>query len=80
VQGANGTLSKLHWKVLPAMLAVNVNVAVVLLVAVPGFDVIVVFGAVRSIVHVNNPGLVSMLPAGSMARTRNVWPPAANAL
>jgi hypothetical protein len=51
---------------------VKVNVALVLLLAVLGFPLIVVFGAVRSIVQINTAGEPSTLPAGSIARTRKV--------
>ena len=79
--GANGAVSRLHANVLLATLPVKVNVAIVLLLGSVGRGfVIVVFGAVRSIVQLNTAGLPSVLPAGSMARTRNVCPPAANTL
>src|SRR6185369_6876479 len=41
-----------------------------------GLESIVVFGAVRSTVHVWLAGVASVLPAVSVARTWNVWLPA----
>ena len=42
-----------------------------------GSSSIVVSGADVSIVHVNESGVGSALPAPSIARTRNVWLPSA---
>ena len=44
-----------------------------------GVESIVVFGAVRSIVHVEDAGNASVLPAASVARTSNVWLPSPSA-
>ena len=51
-QLVNPALSTLHSKVLSAWFAVNVNVAVALVVIVPGFPVMLVLGGVVSTVHV----------------------------
>ena len=42
-----------------------------------GCAVIVVFGAVVSIVQVKLAGVASVLPAASVARTSKVWEPSA---
>ena len=42
-----------------------------------GEAVMLVLGSVRSIVHVNEAGLASVLPAASVARTSKVCEPAA---
>jgi hypothetical protein len=59
---------------------VKANVALVLVVVLPaaGPEVIVVLGAVVSAwtVQAREAGVVSMLPAASMARTRKVCEPA----
>ena len=44
-----------------------------------GLESIVVFGAVRSTIHVWLAGVASVLPAVSVARTWNVWLPAVSA-
>ena len=60
----------------PASVDVKLKLADVELLTAGGADVIVVSGAVRSIVHVWLAGLASVFPAGSVARTWNVWLPA----
>ena len=72
--------SSLHSKVLPALVAVKLKVALVLLVRAGGAAVMVVSGAVVSIVQVKLAGVASTLPAVSIARTWKVWLPAASAL
>jgi hypothetical protein len=52
VHEAKAAPSSLHSNVLPASVDVNVKLALIELVAAGGFDVIVVFGSVASIVHV----------------------------
>jgi hypothetical protein len=66
-----------HWNVDPLSLALNVNVALVLVVVEPaaGPPVMVVLGGAMSTVHVRLAALGSVLPAASIARTRNVWLP-----
>ena len=76
----NGAPSTAHSKVLPVSLELNAKLALVELVEVAGAVTIVVCGAVRSTVHVDCAGLASVLPAVSIARTRNVWLPAARAV
>ncbi len=76
----NGAPSSLHSKVLPALVAVKPKLALVLLVVSGGLAVIVVSGAVVSMVQVKLAGVASTLPAGSMARTWKVWLPAASAV
>jgi hypothetical protein len=66
----------LHSKLEPASVEVKLKLADVEFVGFAGPDVIVVSGAVRSIVHVWLAGVASVFPAGSVARTWNVWPPA----
>jgi hypothetical protein len=63
--------------VLPASVASKVKVAFVWLVGVGGPEVIVVFGAVRSITQVKLAGDGSVLLAASVARTSKVCVPAA---
>ena len=50
-QVAKTAPSRLHWKVLPPLLDVKEKLADAELVGLPGPAVIVVSGAVRSIVH-----------------------------
>src|SRR6478672_5296624 len=54
------------------------NVGVVSFDGLDGVESIVVFGAVRSIVHVCAAGVPSVLPAPSVARTSKVWLPSAS--
>ena len=71
-------MSTWHSKVEPVSVEVNAKVGVVSLVGFGGPLVIVVFGAVMSIVNVCEAGVGSTLPAASMARTSNVCVPAAS--
>jgi hypothetical protein len=75
VQAANAPASSLHWNVLLASVEVNEKLALVAFVGLTGPSVIVVSGAVASTVHVKLAGVASVLPAGSVARTSNVWEP-----
>jgi hypothetical protein len=68
-QAAKALPSKLHAKVLPALVAVKLKLAPELLVGTGGLEVIVVSGAVVSIVQVKLAGVGSVLPAVSVART-----------
>ena len=61
-----------HSNVDPVSDEENVKLGVSLPDGLPGLESIVVFGAVRSIVHVKLAGVPSVLPAGSVARTSNV--------
>lgn len=72
--------STLHWKVDPASLEVNANVAVGVVIVDPsaGPEVIVVSGGVASTVNVRVAGVGSGLPAGSVATTEKVWAPSDN--
>ncbi len=65
---------------LPALVAEKLKLALVLFVVAGGFAVIVVSGAVVSMVHVKLAGVASTLPSVSMARTWKVWLPAASEL
>src|SRR2546426_8186346 len=80
VHEAKGEPSRVHSNVLPASVEVNVNSPTWLLDSAGGFVVIVVSGAVVSMVQVKLAGVGSTLPAGSIARTWKVWLPAASAL
>ena len=80
MQAPNAAPSSLHSKVLPALVAVKLKVALVLLVRAGGFAVMVVSGAVVSMVQLKLAGVASMFPAGSIARTWKVWPLAVSAL
>jgi hypothetical protein len=80
VQDAKAPPSSLHSNVEPASVEVNANAALVWLVGLAGALVMLVFGAVRSTVHVTWAGDASTFPAWSTARTRNVWLPSASAL
>ena len=59
----------------PASVPLKLNDAEVLLVGFDGLLLIVVFGAVASMVQVKEAGVGSTLPAPSIARTWNVWLP-----
>jgi hypothetical protein len=72
-------VSSLHWNVLPVSLDVKVKSARTDATVPEGPLVIVVFGAVRSMVQVFTAGVPSTLPALSIARTRNVCEPALSA-
>src|SRR6266513_369974 len=69
-----------HSNVEPGSLALNANAGVVSFEGLGGPPSIVVFGAVRSIVHVKLAGVVSVLPARSVARTSKVCVPSPSAL
>jgi hypothetical protein len=69
-----------HSKVEPGSEALKVKVGVVPLVGLAGPLSIVVFGAVRSIVHVKLAGDASVFPAASVARVSKVCVPSASAL
>ena len=68
----NGAPSSEHSNVEPVSVDVNSNVAVEELDGFGGDSVIVVSGAVASIVQENDAGVESVFPAGSTARTSNV--------
>ena len=79
MQAANAAPSRAHWKVEPASLEENVNVALVLVVVEGGPELIVVSGGVVSggpepTVHVQVAGLGSVFEgcAASVARTWKV--------
>jgi hypothetical protein len=76
MQLKKGPLSKLHAKVLLALLDVKVKDALGMVVVAGGPPVIVVLGQVRSIIHVKVAGVGSILPLVSVARTWNVCVPA----
>src|SRR5438128_7044753 len=80
VQAANAAPSSLHSKVLPALVAVKLKLALVLLVRTGGLAVIVVSGAVVSMVQVKLAVGGATCRAGSLARTWEVWLPADSAL
>ena len=61
-------------------MAVKLKLALVLLVRAGGAAVMVVSGAVVSMVQVKLAGVASTLPAESMARPWKVWLPAASEL
>src|SRR5918996_1377403 len=71
VQAANTAASTRHWKLAPASLE-NPNVGVESFVSPVGPESIVVCGAAVSTVIARLAGLVSVLPAASVARTSNV--------
>jgi hypothetical protein len=71
--------SRLHWKSAPGSL-VNVNVALELAVRPEGPLSMVVSAAAVSTVHEYVAGVLSRLPAGSVARTANVRGPSASPL
>ena len=65
-----------HSNVEPGSEELNARVGVVLPEGLDGAELIVVSGAVRSIVQVWLAGVESVLPAWSVARMSNVWLPA----
>ena len=75
LQLALAPASSLQLNVVPVLLDVKPNVALVALVGFAGAAVIAVSGAVVSTTHVKDAGLGSMFPAESMARTSNVCEP-----
>ena len=72
-----GALSSLQANVVPVSGDMNPNVAFVLVVVADGFWVMIVSGAVWSIVQEKKDGLGSGRPAASFARTRKMCEPAA---
>jgi adenine deaminase len=80
VQAAKTPASSLHSKVLLASVDVKLKLALVLLVVAAGLAVIVVSGAVVSMVQVKLAGVASVLPTASVARTWKVWLPTARAV
>ena len=79
VQGANAPASTLHSNVEPTCVDVNWKSPVASVLGFASAAVIVVFGGAVSTVHVCESGVASMLPARSIARTRNVCEPSASA-
>src|SRR4029079_289416 len=73
VQGVQLPPSMRHSKVAPASPELNAKVGVASLSSAGGPESMLLFGAVRSIVQVDEAGLPSVLPAMSVARTSNVW-------
>jgi hypothetical protein len=73
VHAVHPSPSSWHSKVEPSSLELKVNVGVVSLDGLPGLVSIVVFGGPTSMIHVWLAGLPSVFPAGSVARTSNVW-------
>jgi len=71
-----------HSKVEPDSLELKERSGVVLFDGSVGEESMVVFGAVRSTVHVELAGVESVLPAWSVARTWKVWlpPPSAESV
>ena len=69
-QGSHGPVpgSSWHSNVEPPSSAVKAKVALLALVGSVGPETMVVSGAVRSIVQVNDAGVGSVLPAASVAR------------
>jgi hypothetical protein len=82
VHVANGAPSRLHWKLAtpepPVSVPEKLKLAEALLVSPEGPESIDVFGAVVSIVQVNEAGVASTFPAASTARTSNLWLASAN--
>src|SRR6478672_10364713 len=68
-----------HSKVEPPSEELNAKVGVVFPDGLEGLESMVVFGGVRSTVHVWLAGVASVLPAVSVARTWKVWLPAVSA-
>ena len=76
MQAAKAAPSSLHSKLEPASVEVKLKLGPVTFDGLGGPEVIVVSGAPRSIVHVWLAAVRSVFPAGSIARTWNVWLPA----
>ena len=70
-------MSRLHAKVEPDSVAVKLNEAELLLTEPEGPAVIVVSGAMVSLVQVRLAGVASTFPAASVARTWKVCDPLA---
>src|ERR687895_580307 len=79
MQAAKAAPSREHSKAEPVSLELKWNEALVLVVVAGGAVVMVVCGAAVSTVIVRLAGLVSVLPAASVARTSNVCAPPENA-
>src|SRR5918998_2191183 len=79
MQAAKAAPSSEHSKAEPDSLELKWNEALVLVVAAGGAVVMVVCGAAVSTVIIRLAGLVSVLPAASVARTSNVCAPSENA-
>src|SRR5918997_485077 len=79
MQAAKAAPSREHSKAEPDSLELKWNEALVLVVVAGGAVVIVVCGAAVSTVIARLAGLVSVLPAASVARTWNVCAPSDNA-
>src|SRR5918996_2667883 len=79
MQAAKAAPSREHSKVEPDSLELKWKEALVLVVVAGGAIVIVVCGAAVSTVIARLAGLVSVLPAASVARTSNVCAPSDNA-
>src|SRR5689334_14203432 len=79
VQGLQVPPSTRHSNVDPPSLGCKVKVGVSALSMAGVAALIAVSGAVRSIVHVCDAGVPSVLPAASVPRTSKVWPPAPSA-
>jgi hypothetical protein len=77
VQAPKAAPSRLHWKLEPPSVEVKLKLGAAEFVGFAGPDVIVVFGAAVSTVHVWLAGVASVFPAGSVERTWNVWLPSA---
>ena len=80
MQAAKAPASSLHSKVLLASVDVKLKLALVLLSIAGGLAVMLVSGAVVSIVQVKLAGVGSVLPTASIARTWKVWLPVVSAL
>src|SRR5437899_10420441 len=79
-QECNALPSRPHSNLIPRSVDLKLKLALVLLGSAGGLVVMVVSGAVVSMVQVKLAGVASMFPAGSIARTWKVWLPAASAL
>jgi hypothetical protein len=75
VHEVNVVVSSAHWNVEPDFVEVNAKVALVTFVGLLGLAVIAVSGAVVSTVQPYDAGVVSVLPAASLAFTWKVWLP-----
>ena len=80
VQEVKALPSWLQANVLPGSVAVNANVALVLVLVSGGAEVMFVSGAMVSMTQLKLAGEGSMFPAGSRANTRKVWLPLAKPL
>ena len=81
LQEPNAAPSNEHWKLAPVgFVELKLKVAPVAFVGLFGVAVIVVSGAVVSIVQMYVAGIASVFPAASVAFTWNVWLVAARPL